>query len=293
MENNNKMIYRIYINNVQFSCIFEAIKNEKNIPSILGFPNLNFIKKEEIDNNIKLYYQLNELVKIRVNFNGIILFEKLFPLSISLKRLRDLLSVKLNKNFNFLFNNQIIQSQEESSFCLKNIIKDDILFLNDDEFNFMDIKEENPNLNINKDCISNLDKKETNIQEPKNNIKSKLKTEVEYKLFNNNSLFNTINISPEISLNDLREKIIDLIPRRTVFLMEDKEIDPSQEEKLLIKTVAKNNIINFQFPIEDKSNPIESEIFVNGKSYIKKAFYLSIQLKHSDSQAHVLQIDAK
>jgi hypothetical protein len=245
---------------------------------------LNFIRKETNDNSINLYYQLNELEKIKIYFNNKILLEKiLFPLSISLKRLRDLLSIQLNKNFNFLFNNQIIQSQEESFFCLKNIIKDDILYLNDDEFNFIDMEEQNPNenININKntDYISNSEKQETNSEEPKNNIKSKLKTEVEYKLYNNNSLLAKKNISPELSLNDLREKNIDLIPKRAVFLMQDKEIDPSLEEKISVEKIAKHNIINFKSSIEDQSIPIEFEIFVNGKSYFKKEFYLLTKLK--------------
>jgi hypothetical protein len=95
MENNDKKIYGIYINNEQFSCIFEDIKNEEKIPSILGFPNLNFIRKEMKDNSINLYYQLNELKKIKIYFNNNnnILLEKIFHLSISLKRLRDLLSI--------------------------------------------------------------------------------------------------------------------------------------------------------------------------------------------------------
>ena len=78
MENNDKKIYGIYINNEQFSCIFEDIKNEKKIPSILGFPNLNFIRKEIKDNSINLYYQLNELEKIKLYFNNKILLEKIF-----------------------------------------------------------------------------------------------------------------------------------------------------------------------------------------------------------------------
>ena len=119
---------------------------------------MNFIRKETNDNSINLYYQLNELEKIKLYFNNKILLEKIFPWSISLKRLRDLLSIQLNKNFNFLFNNQIIQSQEESFFCLKNIIKDDILYLNDDEFNFIDMEEQNPNENIiiNKNKITDI-----------------------------------------------------------------------------------------------------------------------------------------
>jgi hypothetical protein len=40
------MIFEIYINNEQFSCIFEDSKNEKNIPIILGIPNMNFISKK-------------------------------------------------------------------------------------------------------------------------------------------------------------------------------------------------------------------------------------------------------
>ena len=51
------------------------------------------------DNSINLYHQLNELKKIKMYFNNnnSILLEKIFPLSISLKRLRDLLSIQLKK----------------------------------------------------------------------------------------------------------------------------------------------------------------------------------------------------
>jgi len=99
-------------------------------------------------------------------------------------------------------------------------------------------------------------------------------------LFNNNSCFGKINISPEISLNDFREKIINLIPRRAIFLMEDEEIDPSQEENFSVKAIANQKIINFKFPIEDQNDPIEIEILLNGKHFIKKEFYLKIKLKY-------------
>jgi len=56
MKKGNKVIYEIYINNEQFSCIYEDIKNEKNIPNILGIPNLNCINKEINANATKLYY---------------------------------------------------------------------------------------------------------------------------------------------------------------------------------------------------------------------------------------------
>ena len=89
----------------------------------------------------------------------------------------------------------------------------------------------------------------------------------EYELFNNNSCFSKINISPEISLNAFKEKIIYLIPRRAVFLMKDKEI-------------GKKKIINFKFPIEDQSDTIKIEILLNGKHFIKKEIYLKIKLKY-------------
>ena len=62
--------------------------------------------------------------------------------------------------------------------------------------------------------------------------------------------------------------------------MEGKEIDPSKEENFSVKTIAKQNIINFKFPMEDKSDTIEIEIYLNGKTYIKKEFYLKIKLKY-------------
>ena len=102
----------------------------------------------------------------------------------------------------------------------------------------------------------------------------------EYELFNNNSCFSKINISPEISLNAFREKIINLIPRRAVFLMKDKEIDPSQEENFSVKEIAQKKIINFKFPIEDQSDTIKIEILLNGKHFIKKEIYLKIKLKY-------------
>jgi hypothetical protein len=58
---------------------------------------LNFIRKETNDNSINLYYQLNELEKIKIYFSNKILLEKIFPSSTSSKRPRDLLSIQLKK----------------------------------------------------------------------------------------------------------------------------------------------------------------------------------------------------
>ena len=64
-----------------------------------------------------------------------------------------------------------------------------------------------------------------------------------------NNNFSKIKINPEVSLNALREKIINLIPRRTVFLMNNTKLDPSKEEKIYVKDIAKQNIIEFEFPV--------------------------------------------
>ena len=310
------MIYEIYINNQQFTCLYESIDNEKNIPNIIGFPGLIFINKETYADSSKIYYKLNDLIEVKINLNNKIIFEKLFPLSISLKRLRDLLKQNINSNFKFTYNNNIIQIQEEYSFCLKNIIKNNIIYLYDNEFTFFDEKQINENKNnifdseVEKDKMNNFgnlqifDNKEQEQEEKepkqikpedgkkekqqKNNINENSERDqqipeksidIEYELHNRNNNFGKIKINPEVSLNVLREKIINLIPRRTVFLMNNTKLDPSKEEKIYVKDIAKQNIIEFEFPVEDKNETMEIEIFLNGKPYIKKEYYLHIKLK--------------
>ena len=73
--------------------------------------------------------------------------------------------------------------------------------------------------------------------------------EIEYELHYRNNNFRKIKINPEVSLNVLREKIINLIPRRTVFLMNDTKVDPSKEYNIYVKDIAKQNIIEFEFPV--------------------------------------------
>lgn len=306
------MIYVIYINNHQFTCLIGEIEKEKNIPSILGFPDLNFLKKEKNGEYIKIFYELKELIKVKIHLNKKPILEKSLPISISLNRLRDLLSNKI-KNFFFCCDKAIIQPLDESSFCLKDIIKNDFLYLNDNEFNFVD---ENESQNVNDDKINLVKEEKVSITKDINdtieNENNKLKcqeikssdiqitkeekdkidivnqkehssenfSEMEYKLCNNNSSFGIIKICPEITLNELREKIINLIPRRSLFLMKDEKIQPSKEKSVLVKNIAENDIIKFEIPIEDKNEPIELEIYLNEKLYIKKEFYIKIKLKN-------------
>ena len=93
------MIYEIYINNQQFTCLYESIDNEKNIPNIIGFPGLIFINKETYTDSSKIYYKLNDLIKVKINLNNKKIFEKLFPLSISLKRLSYFVKTKYKLKF--------------------------------------------------------------------------------------------------------------------------------------------------------------------------------------------------
>ena len=141
MEKDKKNIYEIYINNEQFSCLFEDIKYEKNIPINIGIPDLILVKKETNDKTIKIYYDIKNLVNTQIILNENIILEKLFPLSIPLNRLRDLLSPKLNKSFLFSFSSSKIQIQEEHFFCLENIIKEGKVFLCENNFAFGELKE--------------------------------------------------------------------------------------------------------------------------------------------------------
>lgn len=62
MDNKNKMIYEIYINNKQFTFLYEKIENEKNILNILGIQDLILKDKKDNIESIKLFYQLNNLL---------------------------------------------------------------------------------------------------------------------------------------------------------------------------------------------------------------------------------------
>ena len=305
MEKANKIIYVIYINDIQFTCLFEEIENEINIPIILGFKGLTFIKKEESNNQVNIYYELKDFDLVKINLNGKLILEKLLPKRISLSRLRHLLLPTINSNFTFSFNKNIIQIKDESSFSLENIIQDHTLNLFNKEFNFL-----NETINEEQKNIPNIEKKESSllnsndikyigdeIKEPKQteildktgdkdlnepkdeNQKFSINDEIEYELYNDNSCFCKIKISPNLPLSDLREKIENLIPRRTLFLMKDRIIEPSTENNLQVKAIAEQNMIKFKFPIEDKSETKELEIYVNCKFYIKKEFYLHIKLK--------------
>ena len=109
--------------------------------------------------------------------------------------------------------------------------------------------------------------------------KNDIQKEIEYELLNNKSCIGKINICPEISLTELREKIMNMIPRRALFLNKDKIIEPDQEDNIKVKQIYKINYINLKYPIEDRTDTIDFEILLNGKSYIKKEFYLHIKLK--------------
>ena len=261
MEKANKIIYVIYINDIQFTCLFEEIENEINIPIILGFKGLTFIKKEESNNQVNIYYELKDFDLVKINLNGKLILEKLLPKRISLSRLRHLLLPTINSNFTFSFNKNIIQIKDESSFSLENIIQDHTLNLFNKEFNFS-----NETINEEQKNIPNIEKKESSllnsndikyigdeIKEPKQteildktgdkdlnepkdeNQKFSINDEIEYELYNDNSCFCKIKISPNLPLSDLREKIENLIPRRTLFLMKDRIIEPSTENNLQVK----------------------------------------------------------
>ena len=66
---------------------------------------------------------------------------------------------------------------------------------------------------------------------------------MEYELLNNKSCIEKIKICPEISIIELKDKIMNLIPRRTLFLNKDKIIDASQEDNIEVKQIIKNIVI--------------------------------------------------
>lgn len=112
MKNENNITYEIFINNIQFTCVLlEKTKMENNIPNIIGLSDLEFIEKKTSDDitTIKMYYRLKNITKIKIYLNEKIVIEDNYPLSMTLKRLRQLLINKICDNFNFTYNGSIIQ----------------------------------------------------------------------------------------------------------------------------------------------------------------------------------------
>ena len=302
MKNENKIVYEIYINNAQFTCIMLDEKEEKNIPQIIKLPNLEFIsKKKKNDINIKMHYKLNDISTIKIFFDDKRKkpIENDYPLSISLKRLRHLLITKFGENFCFTYNGNLIQRKEENSFTLKSIIQNNSINLVTSNFNF--IKEENFHQDENIDfgnndnannqvLIDDSDENKINNEEnneiennknKENNDTMITENEMEYEIINNenDNLICKIKILPEMKLTELREKLINLIPKRTKFVKGKEIIEPSKEDSIPVKKISAQNKIFVEPPEENKNDTMEIEIFVDGKSYIKKQFYITIKLK--------------
>ena len=297
MKNEKKIVYEININNAHFSCILLEEKEEKNIPNILKLPNLELITKEKKnDDNIKMYYKLNDILKIKIIFDERKKsIEKNFPLSISLERLRHLLITNFEDDFCFTYNGNLIQRNEEDTFTLNSIIKNNSINLKTPYFNFN--KEEDENIDFrnnnkenNQALINNLNENKNNIE--KNNeidknknigIKDKINTknEKEYEIINidNDNLICKIKVSSEMKLTELRENFINLIPKRSKFLKDDEIIKISEEDSILVEKISNQNKIFIQPPKEDKNELFDIEIFINGKSYIKREFYITLKLK--------------
>ena len=109
---------------------------------------------------------------------------------------------------------------------------------------------------------------------------NQLDKEQEYEIFNKKNKVIKISISPDMNLNDLREKIITIIPKRSLFLQNDKTLEPSKEDLILVKEIANNNKIFMDYPIEDKHDTMEILIYLDNKIFIKKDFYISIKVKY-------------
>ena len=259
MKNEKKIVYEIYINNAQFTCIFLDEKEEKNIPKKIGLTNLEFISKEKKnDIYIKMHYKLNDVITIKIYFDDNERkkpIENNYPLSISLKRLRHLLITQFEDKFCFTYNGNLIQRKEENSFTLKSILQNNSINLITPNFNF--IKDENFNQDEDKDLgnndngnsqdlINNLNENKINNEEnneiinnKNNEINDKMitKNEKEYEIINNNNdnQICKIKIFPEIQLTELREKLIDLIPKRSKFVKGEEIIEPSKRIQFLLK----------------------------------------------------------
>ncbi len=210
--------------------------------------------------------------------------------------MRHLLITKFGDSFFFTYNGNLIQRKEENSFTLKTIIQNDSINLITLNFNFIKVENFNQDENIdfgkndngnNQGSINNSDENKINneenneIENNKNKEINDKMNEKEYEIINNenDNLICKIKILPEMTLTELREKLINLIPKRTKFVKGKEIIEPSKEDSTPVKKISDQNKIFVEPPEENKNDTMEIEIFVDGKSYIKKQFYITIKLK--------------
>lgn len=75
---------------------------------------MELIEKKTSDDTttIKMYYRLKNITRLKIYLNEKIVLEDSYPLSITLKRLRELLINKIGNNFYFTYNGSIIQRKE-------------------------------------------------------------------------------------------------------------------------------------------------------------------------------------
>ena len=176
---------------------------------------------------------------------------------------------KINKNENISTNESECNKNKADSSKIndeKEINKEEILTLQSDK----KFGENNAIIN-NSSVAENKDSRHKDNQ---------LDKEQEYEIFNKKNKVIKISISPDMNLNDLREKIITIIPKRSLFLQNDKTLEPSKEDLILVKEIANNNKIFMDYPIEDKHDTMEILIYLDNEIFIKKDFYISIKVKY-------------
>ncbi len=174
------------------------------------------------------------------------------------------------KNENFISNeNSSDNFKKEEIIDTKKDNKEDNP-INENSMESKEGQEINKNDAINKNDNGKNIKVDTSEKQNENQNYSYIK--IEYELYNKNSLICKLKIFHELSLDLLREKIIKLIRRRASFINKDKKIEPSLEDKITVKEIAMDKKIYLEFPIEDRNDTMEFEIYFNGKFYIRENF---------------------
>ena len=289
MKDENTIIYEIFINNAQFTCIPLEKKKESILTSIIGIPDLEFIEKKTNDgNSIKMYYRLKDILKIKIYKGKKIVIEDNYPLSISLKRLRQLLITKIGDNFFFTINGSIIQIQEEYLFSLKNVIINDELYLSTSLFTFNDSNDLTNNMKDNsKDISINIEDKVERIKSieninniiEENNVKNSNSSKDKNDTISDHSQNNDDKVNKDRNNNDIVNKDIinndkidnDKINKDTNYnikISEDNDnnknnTDSSNNKKEIFNSIKEDK--------EDSlKNECEFEVVNNDKKICKK-----------------------
>ncbi len=216
----------------------------------------NFTLENLIEDKTKSIFSLNykkctNKVIILINNKEEIQIECL--LKDNLSNIRKILNEEIKENFNFIFNNFLIDESEEIEFKVKDIIHNNKLLIKLNKtkkkliskspiksFSKSNEKNSNNSYDLNNSNISNNSNDSNN--------------ETYYIIFCDNKNIGKHKFSNSITLEEIRKKLDSLIPENSFFFHGKEKIDKNSEKYINVNKITHENNIFLQSDIKKEEN---------------------------------------